>query len=1153
MSQAMRTRQALGRIAGDVWLAPLIVAHVVVRCYGILDPWLRGHRGFSGALTGVIVRNYLRYGYISTRFAPVWASGPLNPDKLAPYYHLRHPSLRYLLLSVSFRIFGTAEWSAVLISVLFSAGSAIVVYFLVKRIWGKWTALLAVAFMVLIPVDAYYGNIASHEPLEMFFALLALLMYRRWLDTPGRGWLIGMLAAMGLGAWAGYDGFYIIGLIGLHYLFTRPWRWATIRFSLGLGVYALLLFGAWVLYASLLLGSPLTFLQGWVLRTGSGEGAQFTYGAWYVLEYMRVRDFFTPILRLLALIWAVFFVRDVLRKRDWARHSYVVLLLLFGLAQVVVFRQGAWVHEYWLMFLTPFFAVAAAVTIGQVGREWFGRRRALIAVLVVIVWAFYAPMAIQQLQAFYQPRDAAEIRLAQELNARTTLNDGILLGFEVLQPNFDYYLDRRIEQVSNVDDFERLTAGGKYRFCVLRAPRAVDDKLVQMLARTYAVRSFQDYLVFDLKGTGERLVRDGLPSDAVREAARQIAPGVELLGYSFPTAVRLNEPPNPNWLQSFLHSSAYEPEPTWRQVDVTLYWRAGSGANGDAKPDVQLIGSDGQKRYRVAPRWAPVLATYSTGLWQPGEIVAAPYRFELSEDDPAGVYRLEIAGQGDADPILLGQVAVERGPAPEEAEQLREGEAWREVTASVGNGAELVGYATDREAYNAGETIELRTAWRSTVSGDGPARGVEAQGLASSACLQEDDYEMCRAIGVVGGTNWSVGQEYVRQVDLPLHPALPGGQYTLTVKVGGESWQSIELGQVEIDQKARVWPLYADGAADFEGDGLLAPGEPLRIKYKLAEPAAARLVVNWTGRAELTRTRIEAYRLDQSGGTEAYLGTREVHRGAPTRSEWTIPKKLAVAGSNLLELRVAKEAGGIHRLGWRGWIEQWLPDLLDESIGPRSGTIQVDALDVERDWAESWPAYLAEIRLNAQRKMWREAARTYQEAVQKGISPGSIEDVIELENVAVAGRLDALKAEADREMEQLIPNRAGVSFGGKVRLEGYDYKRNGERVEVQLYLRALAKMDQDWTIWLHATPVDAATIAALGSQERAAGYATLDQRLETRSWQPGQVVEVRAGAALPPGRYKVTMGLWRWEDGSRLFRDDLPAEHELSLGLMDIK
>jgi hypothetical protein len=992
----------------------------------------------------------------------------------------------------------------------------------------------------LLPLDAYYGNMASHESMAMFFALLGLLLYHRWLLKPTRGSLLSMLAALALGAFAGYAGFYMIGCLGLHYVLTRPLKWTTLRFVLGMGALGLVLFGAWVLYAALLLGSPGTFLAGWNLRTDSSDSAQFTYGAWYALEYMRMRDFFTPVLRLLVVVWAGFFTCDLLRRsrlRDWAKHSFLGVLLLFGLPQVVVFRQGAWVHEYWLIFLVPFVSISAAVAVAEIGRTWLRGRKALIMALVVSVWALYALAAIGQLQTFYQPRDQAETRLARDLHDHTALDEGIMLGFEVAQPYFDYYLDRRLDAATDLESFQRLLAGGRYRFCVLRAPRTVDERWVQALMRNYPARAFEDYVIFDLKEAGDRLVQTGAQPEHV--VNHDVAPGVELVGYDGPAAIRLGEPPDQGVLGRYLYSTSYEADPTWRQVNARLYWRAGEGIRGDVQPTVQLVGNDGRKRYRIAAKYAPVLSTYSTGLWQSGEWITAPYCFELGEDDPAGVYQLELVGKTDADAVVLGRIAVERGLVlPGSAVQPAAG---HELTATVGNGVDLAGYTLARESYTAGETIELQTVWHATAAGEG--RTV-------STCLLNGDYELCRAIGVIGGPEWPAGQYFERTTSLPLHPAMLGGRYKLALKVGGDTWQAVQLGEVDIKEKMRVWPLYSEGQPDYEGGQLLKPDNALRIKYVLDGQAAVRLVVDWTGRAELTRTRVEAYRLDQGGGPDEFLGTNEVHNGAPNRSVWTISKRLAVSGTNVVELRVAQEAEGIHRLGWRGWLDRWLPDLLDEAIGPRAGTIQIDALDVERDWADVWPAYRSTIQLYAGQKMWSEAARMLQEAMAKGIQPQAIGDVGLLEGVAQAGRLDWLKAEAQKNLERLIPHRVGVSFGGKLRLEGYDFKRNGRRVEGRLYVRCLAKLDQDWTLWLHAVPEDPAVLAP---QDRSAGYVTLDTLLPARTWEPGQLVEVGLPSVLRPGRYQIKLGLWRGAEDTRLFRDDQPAEHELGLGWVDIR
>ena len=114
----------------NFWLFPVALTGLLVRAYGIADPWMRGHRGFMGALSDLVARNYGRYG-LQARLAPLWASGPLSPAEIADHFHVRHPSLRYLLTYLFVSVLGLQEWTVTLMPVLFSVGSIVTVYFLV--------------------------------------------------------------------------------------------------------------------------------------------------------------------------------------------------------------------------------------------------------------------------------------------------------------------------------------------------------------------------------------------------------------------------------------------------------------------------------------------------------------------------------------------------------------------------------------------------------------------------------------------------------------------------------------------------------------------------------------------------------------------------------------------------------------------------------------------------------------------------------------------------------------------------------------------------------------------------------------------------------------------------------------------------------------
>lgn len=1155
------------RLKDDLGLWLLLALDLAVRAYGMADPWFRGHRGFNGALSGIIARNYNRYGLWDTRLMPLWHSGPLSPEEMVKYAHLRHPSLRYLLTSAFTRLFGFNERAITLVPILFSVGSALALYLLVRRIWGRSTALLAVAFLVILPMDVYYGSASLYETIGMCFALFALYFYARWLQSSPQSnvrLLIPVFLCLALAAWTDHPGHYMIGLIGLHVLAFGPpgrRRWLV---AAALAALALACFGLWVGYTAVVSGSVRTFIRGVELRAGAYD-ARFTLGAYYALQYMRIREFFTPTLRLLAAAWAVFALLDWRHRAARWRHSWVALLLGYGLLNLIVFRQGSWVHDFWLFFFSPFFAVAAAVALSEVAGGVFGidrqsvrtvdvvpapstlparspgraataLRRVLFTLLLLATWAWYLPSAVESLRGLYRPRDEAETPLARYLHERTAFEEGVLVGFEPLQPHFDYYLDRRLAEFDEPEEFERLRQDDRFRWCILRAPRTLDEGLVRELIRSYPMDTFQNYVIFDLRG--HRVQASVAPAHQVEEG-NSLIPGVMLLGYDGPTHIRLPAGDQRGVFERYIRPTADVNNPPSSQITFTVHWQAGETISADIRPVLRLTTQDGARTYVAQAVFAPVTDLYSTGLWAPDEVVAAPYVFELDPDYPSGLYALEAEG-GQAT-MLLGYLAVERGGLPQRAASVPPDLI--RMDRPLSNGVVFVGYEHNRPTYQPGETMKLQLYWRAHA---------QSTPLGAGLCLENGRYQMCQPIGVIGGPDWEAGFTYLREVNLPLHPAILNGQYRLVLRVGRPAEDEWSLGEVTVGPqpaeqaglRGQPRPLARLGEADWRGDALLAPGKDLALHYTLDAPTVVRLAVDWTGNAELSRTRVDAY-VQHPDAPDDYLGTVEVARGAPTRSCWTIPEVLTQAGENALLLRVSAEPEGLHRMGWRGWLDRLFPDLLNEVGGPWSGAIQIDLARVECDWAEVWGAYRDLMRAYAEREMWTEAARVYEMARSRGTRPDHIGELSVLAEIARRSNQAQFADHLRQEEARLIPNPLNISLGGMVRLEGYEFQRTGRLVTGRLYFRALAAMDLDWTLWLHVTPERRPD----GSAE--VEVALPDQRLDTSRWQPGQLYDTGVSAPLPPGRYEVRLGLWRWEDGSRLWRDDAPDEHEINLGWME--
>jgi hypothetical protein len=116
-----------------------------------------------------------------------------------------------------------------------------------------------------------------------------------------------------------------------------------------------------------------------------------------------------------------------------------------------------------------------------------------------------------------------------------------------------------------------------------------------------------------------------------------------------------------------------------------------------------------------------------------------------------------------------------------------------------------------------------------------------------------------------------------------------------------------------------------------------------------------------------------------------------------------------------------------------------------------------------------------------------------------------------------------------------VPNPVDFDFEGQIALAGYDLDRRtartGETIHLTLYWRALAKLEEDYTVFTHV----------LGEEDRL--WAQMDSQPQggaapTSSWQVGQVIEDHYNLAVkpdtPPDVYDIEVGLYLAATGQRL-------------------
>jgi hypothetical protein len=264
-----------------------------------------------------------------------------------------------------------------------------------------------------------------------------------------------------------------------------------------------------------------------------------------------------------------------------------------------------------------------------------------------------------------------------------------------------------------------------------------------------------------------------------------------------------------------------------------------------------------------------------------------------------------------------------------------------------------------------------------------------------------------------------------------------------------------------------------------------------------------------------------------------------------------IGKVFTAPGENVIELRVPEIRARVHNIGWRGFLDLLFPDLLqDISPIPYDGAIQMDFAQVSAHWERHWDDYYDLAEAYAQRWMIGEVARLYEETVEKGVEPEWVDDLALFKEAYTALGEQGKVGEIEERIAERITHKMSVNLGGKMEFLGYSL-RGEERGDhrLSLFFRCLQDMAEDYTLWVHGEVEDESLLEGVKSER---GYAVFDHLLPTSRWEAGEVYQDDEVRGLRPGRYHFTLGLWRPEDGSRLWREDDPNAHIIDLGWIKI-
>jgi hypothetical protein len=543
-------------------------------------------------------------------------------------------------------------------------------------------------------------------------------------------------------------------------------------------------------------------------------------------------------------------------------------------------------------------------------------------------------------------------------------------------------------------------------------------------------------------------------------------------------------------------------------------------------------------------------------MWQVREVIREEYQVEVPADYPPiryaswvgvrdGEEGLEVVNDvetDEEDKARLGEIEVL--PAEEPTPLAAEPQPQNRVEVNINDELTFLGYDLSERNPQPGDQLRVNTYWQSVKETE--------RDYAIQVELRNGGYKVREILGIAPTRLWEEGRYYRGDAVIAINPHLLGGTYSLNLGLERDDGTGAQVSLASLDIPCRRRHIIRRwGKANFGGSEIISPDEPLSLRFHLGEREAIEIVAGWTGKSEFEETRMEVY-IANAYWRDRYLGTWAVESGDYRVTKWKIGKVFTAPGENVIELRVPEGRERVHNIGWRAVLDLLFPDLLqDISPIPFNGTIQMDFVQVNTHWTGDWDDYYDLAKVYADRWMMGEVTRLYEEAVDKGVEPGQVDDFALFKGAYAALGEEGRIEEIEERIAERIAHKMNVNLGDKVEFLGHSLRRE-ERDDrgLSLFFRSVEEMEEDYTLWVHGEVENESLLEEIESER---GYAIFDHLLPTSRWAVGEVYQDDEVRGLRPGRYHFTLGLWRPEDGSRLWRQDDPNAHVIDLDWVEVK
>lgn len=349
-----------------------------------IDKPFWGHHDWNSVVYSNIARNYVRYGYLQTKFGQVTNTDWQGSQSFTFLSH--YPPLLPILLSFSFKIFGPYEASARLVIVLFSLLLIYSIYLIGKEIHSGLMGLFAASVAIFTPIFAYFGKLPVHDTVVPAISAFGFYLYLKFIKTKNDKHYLALIVSLIIGGLINWSAFYLAISLYVHQLISKSSKDVREKILILIPM-CVLLFAIHVVHIKILGIKSANIFSNVLQRADPYLTADlygFTLPKYIHQELLYLRIYYTLPVFLGAVLFMLYFLFKLKKKALVQADTLIVALLVYGAVQLVVFSNLSFIHDYMIYYLFPFMVLSFAYVTFKL-LKFVSRKPIFVIVLVLLV------------------------------------------------------------------------------------------------------------------------------------------------------------------------------------------------------------------------------------------------------------------------------------------------------------------------------------------------------------------------------------------------------------------------------------------------------------------------------------------------------------------------------------------------------------------------------------------------------------------------------------------------------------------------------------------------------------------------------------------------------------------------------------------------